>query len=66
MRPGNQSLRFFCYLIVLQNRQRRCRKASLAISQYVILLNHILEYPFPEEWVFYFISVTSDDVAFLA
>lgn len=38
----------------------------LAISQYIILLNHILEYPFPEEWVFYFISVTSDDVAFLA
>ena len=36
MRPGNQSLRFFCYLIVLQNRQRRCRKASLAISQYII------------------------------
>lgn len=66
MRPGNQSLRFFCYLIVLQNRQRSCRKASLAISQYIILPNHILEYPFPEEWVFYFISVTSDDVAFLA
>lgn len=65
MTPDNQSVRF-CYLIVLQNRQRRCRKASLAISLYIILLNHILEYPFPEEWVFYFISVTSEDVAFLA
>ena len=54
------------YKSLLQNRQRSCRKASLAISQYIILLNHILEYPFPEEWVFYFISVTSDDVAFLA
>ena len=54
------------YKSLLQNRQRSFSTASLAISQYIILLNHILEYPFPEEWVFYFISVTSDDVAFLA